>query len=88
MPEKTFEVTVVSKEKPLWQGFASQAEVPALGGGLTFLAGHASAFILLSKGEVRVKGEKDAAFSIEGGFASFEKNQMVIAVDSGEEKKA
>jgi F0F1-type ATP synthase epsilon subunit len=36
---------------------------------------------------LEIKGEKDLAFSIEGGFASFEKNQMVIAVDSGEEEE-
>ena len=87
MPGKTFEVTLVSRQKPLWEGQCSQVEVPALGGGLTFLAGHASCLVLLSKGEVKVKGEKDAAFFVEGGFASFEKDQLVIAVDSGEEEK-
>lgn len=87
MAAKTFDVTVASREKPLWQGKASQVQVPALGGGLTFLPGHASSFVLLSKGDLKIKGEKDLAFSIEGGFASFEKNQMVIAVDSGEEEE-
>ncbi len=87
MAAKTFDVTVASREKPLWQGKASQVQVPALGGGLTFLPGHASSFVLLSKGDLEIKGEKDLAFSIEGGFASFEKNQMVIAVDSGEEEE-
>ena len=87
MAAKTFDVTVASREKPLWQGKASQVQVPALGGGLTFLSGHASSFVLLSKGDLKINGEKDLAFSIEGGFASFEKNQMVIAVDSGEEEE-
>lgn len=87
MAAKTFDVTVASREKPLWQGKASQVQVPALGGGLTFLPGHASSFVLLSKGNLKINGEKDLAFSIEGGFASFEKNQMVIAVDSGEEEE-
>lgn len=87
MAAKTFDVTVASREKPLWQGKASQVQVPALGGGLTFLLGHASSFVLLSKGDLKINGEKDLAFSIEGGFASFEKNQMVIAVDSGEEEE-
>ncbi|MBQ1273473.1 MAG: F0F1 ATP synthase subunit epsilon [Aeriscardovia sp.] len=87
MAAKTFDVTVASREKPLWQGKASQVQVPALGGGLTFLPGHASSFVLLSKGDLKINGEKDLAFSIEGGFASFEKNQMVIAVDSGEEEE-
>lgn len=87
MAAKTFDVTVASRERPLWQGKASQVQVPALGGGLTFLPGHASSFVLLSKGDLKINGEKDLAFSIEGGFASFEKNQMVIAVDSGEEEE-
>lgn len=87
MAAKTFDVTVASREKPLWQGKASQVQVPALGGGLTFLPGHASSFVLLSKGDLKINGEKDLAFSIEGGLASFEKNQMVIAVDSGEEEE-
>ncbi|MBQ1803658.1 MAG: F0F1 ATP synthase subunit epsilon [Bifidobacteriaceae bacterium] len=87
MAAKTFDLTVASREKPLWQGKASQVQVPALGGGLTFLPGHASSFVLLSKGDLKINGEKDLAFSIEGGFASFEKNQMVIAVDSGEEEE-
>ena len=87
MAAKTFDVTVASREKPLWQGKASQVQVPALGGGLTFLPGHASSFVLLSKGDLKINGEKDLAFSIEGGFASFEKNQMVIAVDSGKEEE-
>ncbi|MBQ1556403.1 MAG: hypothetical protein IIZ79_02135, partial [Aeriscardovia sp.] len=69
------------------QGKACQVQVPALGGGLTFLPGHASSFVLLSKGDLKINGEKDLAFSIEGGFASFEKNQMVIAVGSGEEEE-
>ena len=86
MPGKTFEVTVVSRERPLWKGEASQAEVPAMGGGLTFLPGHASAFILLSEGEVKLKGEEERDFSVQGGFASFEQNQMVIAVDSAKEE--
>ena len=87
MAAKTFHVTVASREKPLWQGKASQVQVPALGGGLAFLPGHASSFVLLSKGDLKINGEKDLAFSIEGGFASFEKNQMVIAVDSGEDEE-
>ncbi|MBQ1373976.1 MAG: F0F1 ATP synthase subunit epsilon [Aeriscardovia sp.] len=87
MAAKTFDLTVASREKPLWQGKACQVQVPALGGGLTFLPGHASSFVLLSKGDLKINGEKDLAFSIEGGFASFEKNQMVIAVDSGEEEE-
>lgn len=87
MAAKTFDLTVASRERPLWQGKASQVQVPALGGGLTFLPGHASSFVLLSKGDLKINGEKDLAFSIEGGFASFEKNQMVIAVDSGEEEE-
>lgn len=86
MPGKTFEVTVVSKRKPLWEGKARQVEVPALGGGLAFLPSHASAFVLLSEGEIKIKGEKNLAFSTEGGFASFERNQMVIAVDGVKEE--
>ena len=85
MSGKTFEVTIVSKQNPLWKGEAFQAQVPALGGGLTFLADHASAFVLLSKGQIKIKAEKDLAFSVEGGFSSFEENKMVMAVDSGEE---
>ena len=84
MAAKSFEVTLASKEGPLWEGKASQVEVPALGGGLTFLPGHASMLVLLSKGEMKVKAEKDLAFSIEGGFASFDHDRMVVAVDSGQ----
>ena len=40
--------------------------------------------VLLSKGEMKVKAEKDLAFSIEGGFASFDHDRMVVAVDSGQ----
>lgn len=85
MAAKSFEVTVVSKEGPLWEGQAFQVEVPALGGGMTFLAGHASALVILSKGGMKVKAAKDLAFSIEGGFASFDRNRLVVAVDSGTE---
>ena len=85
MAAKSFEVTVVSKEGPLWKGQAFQVEVPAIGGGMTFLAGHASALVILSKGEMKVKAEKDLAFSIEGGFASFDRNRLVVAVDNGRE---
>ncbi|MBR6440414.1 MAG: F0F1 ATP synthase subunit epsilon [Aeriscardovia sp.] len=83
MAAKSFEVTVASKEGPLWKGEASQVEVPALGGGMTFLPGHSSSLVLLSKGEMKVKSEKDLSFSVEGGFASFDHDRMVIAVDIG-----
>ncbi|MBP5785643.1 MAG: F0F1 ATP synthase subunit epsilon [Aeriscardovia sp.] len=83
MAAKSFELTLASKEGPLWEGEASQVEVPALGGGLTFLPGHASMLVLLAKGEMKVKAGKDLSFAIEGGIASFDRDRMVVAVDSG-----
>lgn len=88
MTGKTFEVRLLSRQKPLWEGQCSQVEVPALGGGLTFLAGHASCLVLLSKGEVKVKGEEDLAFSVEGGFAAFDHNHLVVAVDKSQSDRS
>ena len=88
MAAKTFDVTVASREKPLWQGKASQVQVPALGGGLTFLPGHASSFVLLSKGDLKINGEKDLAFSIEGGFATFDHNHLIVAVDKSQSDRS
>ena len=82
MADKFFEVTLVSKEGRIWEGKASLAQVPAIGGGLSFLPGHASALVLLDKGEMKVRSEKELSFAIEGGFASFDGGAMVVAVDS------
>jgi F-type H+-transporting ATPase subunit epsilon len=62
-------VSVISPERTLYEGEASQVIAPAFDGEVGILAGHAPMMTLLGKGTLRLDSSVgELRFSVEGGF--------------------
>lgn len=73
-------VSVVSAEREIWSGDASQVVAKTVEGEIGILTGHEPMLALLATGEVRVttgSGEK-IAVDAEGGFLSVDHDRVTI----------
>ncbi|WP_336660789.1 F0F1 ATP synthase subunit epsilon [Leucobacter sp. USHLN153] len=73
-------VSVVSAEREVWTGEASQVSAKTVEGEIGILSGHEPLLALLAQGEVRVttaSGEK-VAVEAEGGFLSIDHDTITI----------
>lgn len=61
-------LAVVSPEKTLYEGEASQVVVPAFDGEVGILPGHAPLMTLLGRGTLRIGGTTAPAITVDGGF--------------------
>jgi F-type H+-transporting ATPase subunit epsilon len=69
MAAKRLQVSVISPERTIFEGEATEVIAPAWDGWLGVLRGHAPMLVLLGTGELRVKeGRNEARFPVSGGF--------------------
>ncbi|MEV8337805.1 F0F1 ATP synthase subunit epsilon [Leucobacter sp. NPDC077196] len=73
-------VSVVSAERQVWAGEASQVIAKTVEGEIGILSGHEPLLALLAKGEVRVTtaGGDKVAVEAEGGFLSVDHDTITI----------
>jgi F-type H+-transporting ATPase subunit epsilon len=86
----SFSVNLVASDHPVWSGQVTYAVIPDEMGRLGFLPHHEPVLTSLQAGVVRLVDleNKNHLFTIDGGFAAFDNNQLTIAVlhCSGEQK--
>lgn len=73
-------VSVVSADREVWTGEATQVSARTVDGSIGILAGHQPVLALLAKGEVRVtttSGEK-VVVDAEGGFLSVDHDNVEV----------
>lgn len=76
-------VSVVSADREVWSGTASQVVAKTVEGEIGILGGHQPVLAILAEGEVRVStsdGEK-IAVDAEGGFLSVDSDTVTIVAD-------
>ncbi|MGJ0203758.1 F0F1 ATP synthase subunit epsilon [Leucobacter sp. gxy201] len=73
-------VSVVSADREVWQGEATQIIAKTIEGEIGILAGHEPLLALLARGEVRVTGADGAKTTVdaEGGFLSVDHDVVTI----------
>lgn len=73
-------VSVVSAERQVWAGEASQVIAKTVEGEIGILTGHEPLLALLAQGEVRVTtaGGEKVAVEAEGGFLSVDHDTITI----------
>ena len=80
-------LVILTPDKELFQGKVTSVNIPAIGGRLEVLKGHAPIVAALGQGEVRfqlAKGEK-RAIKIEQGFIEVLRNEVSLLVSGVEE---
>lgn len=87
MAASLFTVSLQASNHPLWSGKTSYVVVPDREGRQAFLSGHEPVLLLLEDGVVQIvaEGNRQLYFHVDDGFASFDSNHLVIAVDHGEQ---
>jgi F-type H+-transporting ATPase subunit epsilon len=69
MPAERLTVSVISPERTVFEGEATEVVAPAWDGSLGVLRGHAPMLVLLGTGELRIKdGRAERRFPVSGGF--------------------
>jgi F-type H+-transporting ATPase subunit epsilon len=76
-------VSVISPERVLYEGEATQVVAPAYDGEVGILTGHAPMMSLLGKGSLRISGGSGAGsqFQIEGGFLQVVDNHVRVVTE-------
>lgn len=78
------EVTLVSADRRVWSGEASQVIARTVEGDIGILGGHAPLLAVLAEGEIRIRptGGEDVVAQLAGGFLSVEHNRVTVVSDS------
>lgn len=88
--DTSFSVNLVASDHPVWSGKVTYAVIPDEMGRLGFLPHHEPVLTSLQAGVVRLVDLKNQnhLFTIDGGFAAFDNNQLTVAVPhcTGEQK--
>ena len=77
------QVELVSADRKVWEGEASQVSACSIDGDLGILPGHTPILCVLGEGEVRVNA--DGAWrtaQIDGGFLSVDHDRVTIVAES------
>ncbi|MDX2183550.1 MAG: ATP synthase F1 subunit epsilon [Gemmatimonadaceae bacterium] len=77
----TLRLAVVSPERTLYEGEASQVVVPAFDGEVGILPGHAPLMTLLGTGPLRITGSNAPAIRVEGGFLQVVDNVVRVVTE-------
>ncbi|HET7564082.1 MAG TPA: F0F1 ATP synthase subunit epsilon [Gemmatimonadaceae bacterium] len=78
-------VAVISPERTLYDGEATQVIAPAFDGEVGILTGHAPMMTLLGRGTLRVDREgTEQQFSVAGGFLQVVDNQVRVVTEHAE----
>jgi F-type H+-transporting ATPase subunit epsilon len=79
----TFQLSLVSPERRLFEGQADQVDVPGVEGDFGVLAGHAPIIAMLRPGIVTtIAGTSREKFVVFGGIAEFSKETLTILAES------
>ena len=76
----SLDVTVVTPDRTIWSGEATQVVVPALDGSLGILTGMQPTLAILGAGSIRVMGSDGTeSFPVDGGFVSMDRDVGSLA---------
>lgn len=83
-------VYIVGPDRTLWHGEATSVRVPAAEGEMGILPGRQPVLSVLRPGPVRVHqpGGGGEIVEIQGGFVSYDEDQVMIVVDETDEGRA
>ncbi len=78
------EVTLVSADRRVWSGEASQVIARTVEGDIGILGGHSPLLAVLAEGEIRIRptGGEDVVAQLAGGFLSVEHDRVTVVSDS------
>lgn len=80
--EKTFDLSVVTPEGPVYEGEAQMLIVPGAAGEIGVLARHAPLVAMLQAGEIRVKaGGEWQSFAAGPGYFKVQQDRAIALVD-------
>jgi len=80
----TFQVSLVSPEKLLFDGQVDQVDLPGVEGDFGVLAGHAPIIAMLRPGLITaIAGGARNRFVLFGGLAEFSNEQLTVLAESG-----
>ncbi len=83
---RTFNLSVISPERKLFEGPARFVVVPAYDGEIGILHDHAPLMALLGDGALRIETERGTRrFRIAGGFVQVVNNEVSILSETAEE---
>jgi len=78
----TMKVNLVSPERELFSGEATEVYARSLDGEIGILPGHQPALLALADAPVRIKtAEGTQEFNVHGGFLSFRDNVLTVLAD-------
>ncbi len=78
-------VEVVSQDRLVWSGEADMVVLPGAAGEMGILPDHAPLLTTLRPGFLHVKqGDQDEVFTIVGGFAEVQPDQVIVLADAAE----
>lgn len=82
---KRLPVSVITPEKPVWEGDVDALVVPAHEGQLGILPGHAPLLAQLTPGTVVLRtGGESTIFSVSGGFVEVNAGRVAVFVETAE----
>ena len=77
------QVEIVSADRKVWEGEASQVSARSIDGDLGILPGHTPILCVLAEGEVRVNADGSwRSAQIGGGFLSVDHDRVTIIAES------
>jgi F-type H+-transporting ATPase subunit epsilon len=77
------QVEIVSADRKVWGGEASQVSARSIDGDLGILPGHTPILCVLAEGEVRVNADGSwRSAQIDGGFLSVDHDRVTIIAES------
>ncbi|MFN8187926.1 MAG: ATP synthase F1 subunit epsilon [Gaiellales bacterium] len=80
--DKSFELSVVTPEGPVFDGLASMIVVPGAAGEIGILPRHAPLVAMLKAGETRVRtGDAWTAFATGPGYFKVQRDRVIVLVD-------
>ena len=76
-------VEIVSADRKVWEGEASQVSARSIDGDLGILPGHTPILCVLAEGEVRINADGSwRSAQIDGGFLSVDHDRVTIIAES------
>ncbi len=85
-----FHCSVVTPEKPVFEGEVEHVVVPAHDGEIGFLRGRAPILLQVGEGTLRITaaGGQAKRIAVAGGFAQMKDNNLTVLTDSAEDRDA
>ena len=74
-------VSVISPERLLFEGDVQSLVAPAFDGEVGILTGHAPMMTLLGRGVLRLEGDPERRFEVEGGFLQVVDDQVRVVTE-------